>query len=339
MIPNHVGYGVWPTMPFPDILHSVKEAESTGLVSAWVVESTLNPSRDCVSILGALAAHTSRIMLGTGIINIFTRTPTLIASTAATLDQMSGGRVILGLGSGHRDQIRNFHSVPFERPLQRMREYVQAIKSVLTNEVANFQGEFVKISGLRLGVRPSGESIPILVASVGRRMAEIAGEVADGAILTLVSPARARELRDSMEAGAKSAGRDPRQLKIACYLPTFLGDNRPSAVQSAKKVVGSYAASPFYRRLFVEMGYPKEARAIANSYAESKLSEVPNHVTEEMAEAITVIGTAEDCRRRIEEYRHAGVNIPILQPLHTGGTIERNVLPALHLARQLSAPT
>ncbi len=242
--------------------------------------------------------------------------------------------MILGLGSGHRDQISTLHSVPFQKPLQRMREYVQAINQILTKEIATFQGEFVNVNNLKLGVRPFKERIPIFVACVGHGMAKVAGEVADGAIMTLVSPKRAAELRKSIQTGARKTGRDPTQLKIACYLPTFLGDDKESAVESAKKVVASYAASPFYRRLFREMGYEKETRNIEDAYAQSRASEAATHVTEHMARDITLIGSEQDCRRRIDEYRSAGVDIPILQPLYAIGGLQENVLPSLEIAIQ-----
>jgi len=332
MIPNHVGFGVWPTTPFPEIIESVRAAESLGIQSAWVVESTLNPSRDCVSILGALATHTSKILIGSGIMNIYTRTPTLIASTAATIDQLSKGRLVLGLGSGHRDQISTLHSVPFVKPLQRMREYVKAINHVLTEEVANFSGEFVKITNLKLGVRPFKDRIPVFVASVGHGMARVAGEVADGAFLVLVSPERVTELRRSIDLGAKAAGRETGRVKVACYLPTFLENEAKSGLESARKVVASYGASPFYRRLFREMGYVKEAQGLEACYAQSRASEAAAQVTDQLTHAVTIVGDAQNCRARIEEYRRAGVDLPIVQPFYTGGDLQENLLPSLRLA-------
>jgi len=309
-----------------DVVEAVREAEAAGFESAWVAESSLMPGRDAISYLGALAVSTERIRLATGIINVFSRSATLIASTLATLDEMSSGRMILGIGTGHA-VMGDYHSVPFKEPVSRLREYVSVIRKLVAGEQVNFEGEYVAVRGLKLNVRPSREGIPVYVATVSERLAEAAGEFADGVLFFLMNPARVRELSESVARGAKSVGRSADDVDVACYLPVFAMSDPNESIQLARQTVASYARSIFYRRLFRRMGFRKETAAVKEAWDRGGVaaSEVPEH----MAKDLVIVGSPDQCRKRLEDYLAAGVRLPIIQPYCRAGDLDSNVRPTV----------
>lgn len=327
---ERTGFGVWPAMTMAETMEATKVAEENGFESAWVVESSLNPGKDSISVLGGLAVTTQKIKLGTGIINIFSRTATLVASTAATLDDMSGGRMILGLGTGHR-VMGQYHSVEFDDPLMRMREYVTTIKKLVAGEVCNFEGRFVSVKNLKLNLQPVRKKIPIYVAAVSPKMARLAGEIGDGSFSVLNSPRQMEQLIAEVKKGAEAAGRSFNEVDIVCYLPAFIMEDYERALSAARRVIANYGSSIFYRRLYKRMGYGREAELMEAAWRKGSLEEAQTAVNEKMAKDITLLGTTEECRKRIGEYRRAGVKLPVIQPFHVAGNLTANVIPSLNM--------
>src|SRR5438132_5032298 len=152
------------SLAFPEAVELAQRAEALGFESVWMPEAY---GTDAVSILGALAARTQRIRLGTGIVNVFSRTPALLGQTAATLDLISGGRFILGLGTSGHQVVSGWHGMRFDRPLQRMRETVEIVRRVLRQERLRFEGEIFRLDkGLKLLARPVRETVPIYLATL-----------------------------------------------------------------------------------------------------------------------------------------------------------------------------
>ena len=321
---DRVGFGVWSNMPIGDAMACVKEAEKQGFESTWVVESSLTPGKDAVSYLGALAVSTKHIRLATGAINIFSRSATLIASTMATLDEMSKGRMILGIGTGH-DVVTGYHSIRFQDPLNRILEYVEVFRQLVRGGTVNYKGNYIQIENLKLNLQPYREKIPVYVATVGRRLARIAGEVADGVLFVLTSPSRVGELTESVREGARDAGRAMDDVDVACYLPTFAMEDTETALRVARQTVAGYARSKFYRRLYAKMGYGKEAQQLAEAWAKAGMQEAVSTVPERMARELVLVGTLDECKRRLAEYRRLGVKLPVIQPYYTLGDLNSNV--------------
>jgi len=192
-------------LPFAEGLEMTQRAEALGFDSVWVPEAW---GTDAISMLGALAARTQQIRLGTGIVNVFSRTPTLLAQTAATLDLISNGRFILGLGTSGHQVVSGWHGMRFDRPLQRMRETVEIVRRVLRQERLRFEGEiFTLDQGLKLLARPVRPGVPIFLATLTPAGLRLTGEVADGWIPTLFSPDHLDLFLPELEAGARAAGR------------------------------------------------------------------------------------------------------------------------------------
>ncbi len=315
-------------MPITDTLTAVREAEKRGFESAWVIESSLTPGKDAISYLGALSVSTERIGLATGVINPFSRSATLIASTMATLDEMSKGRIILGIGTGHW-VISSYHSIDFRDPLNRMREYIDVIQKLESGTQVNYEGKYLHVKNLKLNLQPFRERIPIYVATVSERLARVAGEVADGVLFVLVSPSRVKELVKAVREGTESANRSFDAVDVACYLPTFLMKDGEKAMKGARQTVAGYGRSVHYRRLYRKMGYRKEADLLRDAWAKGNIETALSQVPEQMAQELILVGSPDDCIKRVEEYRRAGVKLPLIQPSYTPGDLDSNVRPSI----------
>lgn len=329
---NKLGLGLWPTMPPTEAVLITKEAARLGFDSAWVVESSLTPGKDAISYLGALAISSDRIRLGTGVINLFSRSATLIASTMATLDEMSNGRMILGIGTGH-SVVSQYHSTEFRDPIVRMREYVEVIRKLISGERVNYNGKHVRVENLKLNLRPFRPTIPIYIATVSDRLARLAGEVGDGTLFVLSSTRRIAELVEATLSGAKQAGRSTEGIEFACYLPTFMMRDGEAALKAARQTVANYGRSVFYRRLYERMGYGNEAKLLSDAWVTGDSGAALNGVSEVMAKELTLVGSKGECVRRVEDYRRAGITLPIIQPYYTVGDLDSNVKPSLDAFR------
>ena len=300
-------------LPFADALEMTQRAEALGLDSVWVPEAW---GTDAISLLGALAARTERIRLGTGIVNVFSRTPTLLGQTAATLDLISNGRFILGLGTSGHQVISGWHGMRFDRPLQRMRETVEIVRRVLRQERLRFEGEIFTLNqGLKLLARPVRETVPIFLATLTPAGLRLTGEVADGWIPTLFSPDHLDLFRPQLEAGARAAGRSLDSLEIAPYVPVLIDDDRSGARDAIRPWVALYVggmgsrAKNFYNEVVQRYGFKDEARDIQELYLSGKKLEAIRRVPDTLVDAITIVGPPGYVRERIEAWSSAGVTL------------------------------
>lgn len=323
-----IGLCLSPNMAITDALQAVKHAEERGYESAWVVESSLAPGADAISTLGALAISTKKIALATGVINIFSRSATLIASTMASLDLMSNGRMILGIGTGHAFTT-HYHSVKFSDPLDRMREYIDVFRRLVAGERVNFIGKHLQITDLKLNLNPYRKRIPVYVATVSEKLARIAGEIADGVLFVLTSPLKVRELVKAAREGVARSGRQFEEFDIANYLPVFMVDDADNCMRAARRTLVHYGKSKFYRRLYRSMGYRKEADLLKEAWAKGDIENAELLLPERMVKDLLIIGSREECMGRINEYRIAGVKLPLIQPFYTPGNLESGVTPTI----------
>ncbi len=315
-------------MPISDALTAVKEAEKRGFESAWVVESSLTPGKDAISYLGALAVSTDRIRLATGVINLFSRSATLIASTMATLDEMSNGRMILGIGTGHWI-IGSYHSIDFHDPLNRMREYVDVFRELVGGTQVNYDGKYLHIKNLKLNLQPLRQKIPVYVATVSERLARVAGEIADGVLFVLTSPTRVEELVKATREGAEGSGRSFDEVDVACYLPTFIMKDTEKSMRGACQTVAAYGRSVHYRRLYRKMGYKKEADLLREAWGKGDMENAISQVPEKMAKELILVGSPDECIRRLGDFRRAGVKLPLIEPFYSPGDLDSNLRPCL----------
>lgn len=299
-----------------EIVDLLKLAEDLGYESGWVAEGH---GGDQFAVLSAVAAQTSTIKLGTAISSVFVRTAPTIAMAAATLDDISGGRFILGLGSSHKVQVEPEHGVAYGKPITRTRETVDFIRRLLAEGQAGVEGETVRIENFDLWFERNDRRIPIYLAGLFEKMVTVTGEIADGIILTRSTLETAATIRKQLDAGAAKAGRPAGAAEITSLLPTAVSDDRAEAFDRMRPGLAFYVGFfPRYRRLIAESGFPDETTRIAEAFARGDQKAAAGFVTDAMVDATGVAGTPAECREKIEAYRASGIDLPILAPFARG---------------------
>jgi probable F420-dependent oxidoreductase len=308
-------------LPFTlqESLEMTSLAEERGYEAIWLPEAI---GSDALTQLTYLATATRRIRLGTGILPIFYRTPTLLAMSASSLDDISQGRFILGLGVGHQRFVEYAHGVPFGRPITRMRETVEIVRRLLRGERFTHKGRVFNTQDSGLGVTPARPDIPIYLAALGPRMIELAGEVADGVILIWASPGYIRRAMEHLRRGAERASRNPDDIDVACYLSVAVVDdglNIPEQVLPAlQQEIARYSSMPFYKSYFEQSGFKEEADAVAQALERGDAGAAAAAISDTMQRELGIFGTAEQCRQEVEARRALGVKLPVIAPLAVG---------------------
>src|SRR4030081_1294090 len=307
------------SLSFPEAVELAQRAEALGYESVWMPEAY---GTDAVSILGALAARPERLQLGPRIVTVFSRTPALLAQTAATLDLISGGRFILGLGTSGHQVVSGWHGMPFEQPLVRMRETIANIPQVLRRDRLIFEGDvFTRDKGLKLLAHPQRDTVPIYLATLTPGGLRLTGELADGWIPTLFAPEHMDVFRPELEAGARLAGRSLDSLVIAPHVPVSIDDDRARARDALKPWVALYVggmgskSKNFYNDLVSQYGFADEARTLQELYLGGKQLEAIRRVPDALVDAISIAGPASYVRERLEVWASAGVTT-MLASLH-----------------------
>ena len=299
-----------------EIVDCVRLAERLGYTSAGVAEGH---GGDQFAVLAACATQTSRILLGTSITSVFVRTAPTIAMAALTVDDLSRGRFILGVGSSHKVQVKGEHGVLYAKPLTRVRETVALIRRLAQDGRVHFLGETVRVENFDLWFTPLRRRFPIYVSAVFPRMAALCGEIADGIILTRSTLATAGEIRRHLSEGALRAGRQPGEVTVTSLLPTAVGETRQQALDALRPGLAFYAGFfPRYNRLIAEHGFAAEAEAIAAAWARVDRDAAERAVSDALIDATSIAGTPENCRERVEAYRRSGIDVPILSPFARG---------------------
>jgi F420-dependent oxidoreductase-like protein len=296
-----------------EALELTLRAEGLGFDSVWVPEAY---GTDAISILGALASRTTRIRLGTGIVNVFSRTPALLAQTAATLDLLSQGRFILGLGTSGHQVVEGWHGVRFDRPVQRMRETVAIVRQVLRRERLDYQGDVFQLKqGLKLLAHPLRSAVPVFLATLTPAGLRLTGEVADGWIPTLFSPEHMDVFRPALQEGARRSGRRLSSLEIAPYVPVVIDEDRERARDAVRPWAALYVGGMgsreknFYNDVVRRYGFEEAAGSIQELYLGGKKLEAIRSVPAELIDSITIAGPEGYVHERLAAWSAAGVTL------------------------------
>lgn len=307
---------------------SVRELEAAGLDTVWVAEAY---GFDSPSLMGYLAARTDRIEIGSSIINIYSRTPTAIGQTAAGLDNVSGGRTILGLGASGPQVIEGWHGVPYDKPIVRMREVVDIVRRVLQREIIVHEG-IVPIplpAGLGTGLakplklltHPERSVVPIYVAALGVRSVASMAAYADGWIPTMFFPERAGEVwGDALAEGLAKRPASLGDLQIVAGGLVAIGDDVTRALDSVRPQYALYIGGMgargknFYNTVVSQLGWEKEALEIQELYLAGRKDEAAAKVPLGLLEATNLVGSEGHVRDRIAAYRAAGVTNLVIRP-------------------------
>lgn len=305
--------------PMPYELEMAKYAESRGFDAIWQADTRL--ARDGIVMMSAFLATTQKLVLGTGVLPIWTRNPAVIAATFSTMYELAPGRVICGLGAWW-EPISSQVGVKRERPLQAMREYVECIRQLFTMQETTYKGDFVNVKGIKLDIihgDPAPRPIPIYIGATGPKMLELTGEIADGCVLNyMVSPAYIREACGLLEVGAKRVGKTLADIDRPELIVCSLSEDREAALNEARELVVQYLAQEphimkasgvsedLLNEVHKVLGWPATKEQVQ---AAMKL------VPDEVVQMITAAGTPAECRAKVREYMEAGCTCPILYPL------------------------
>jgi F420-dependent oxidoreductase-like protein len=296
-----------------ELIELARLVEERGYEAVFVPESW---GYDAITTLAELAVQTRRIKIGTGILPIWSRSPALLAMTAASLDDLSGGRFILGLGISGPVVIQDWHGVRFERPIQRTRETIAIIHLALAGDRVTHDGEIFRVQRFRLDFHPPRPRIPIYLASIGPKNLQLTGEVADGWLPIYCSPEGLASMREEVAVGAKAAGRDSALIEVAPYILACLSDDPEAGRRLARRHLAHYIGGMgiFYFNLMQRSGFGPEAEAIESAWKRGDRAGAAEAVSDAMLEALSLTGDPTSCMAQLDRFRSAGATVPVLMP-------------------------
>ena len=301
-----------PTPPdLPACQRAARRTEELGYDSVWIADTGAGP--DAFVVAAAVAAVTSKMRIGTAVIPAYTRTPSVFAGSAGSVAQLAPGRFVLGLGASSETIVQSWGGVPFEKPLAYVREAVTVIRQMLAGERVTFEGKHLRTRGFRL-VSPPPRPVPIYLAALMPPMLELAGELGDGVILNMMPVEAVPRMMEHVRRGAERAGRDPQTLEIVARFQVIVTDDPPSARGAIRHMLGPYFATSVYNRFAAWCGFADEAREILAGWQAKDRARNLAAVTDEMIDRIAIIGTADECRRRVRAFHDAGVTTPMVHP-------------------------
>lgn len=323
----HVGY--WGLgLEAPDQLRLVREAEELGFDSVWAAEAY---GSDAATVLAWLASQTERIKVGSAIFQIPARSPAMCAMTAATLDNISGGRMILGIGASGPRVAEGWHGQRFPKQIQRTREYIEIVRKALARERVEYDGEIFTLplpdgpgKALKLTIAPVQERLPIYLAAIGPNNTRLAGEVADGWMPFLLKPEEVGAFRELLEEGARRGGRElPGSFDLAPNVNVVVDDDLDRARDAVRPFIALYVGGMgsreknFYNNMVRRYGYDDAATEIQDLYLEGKRDDAAAAIPVELIDEVTLCGPEERIRERLAVYREAGIGTLIATPMAT----------------------
>ncbi|MER7457922.1 LLM class F420-dependent oxidoreductase [Micromonospora sp. NPDC126480] len=325
-----LGYttGYWSSGPPAGVAEAVAEADRLGFDSVWAAEAY---GSDCLTPLAWWGASTSRVRLGTNIMQMSARTPTAAAMAALTLDHLSGGRFVLGLGASGPQVVEGWYGQPYPRPLARTREYIEIIRSVLARTgPVEYEGAFYQLphrGGTGLGkplkstVHPLRTDIPIFLAAEGPKNVALAAELADGWLPLFFSPKADGFYRAALAEGFARSGarRGPDDFEVAATVPIVVDDDVERAADRIRPFVALYVggmgakSANFHRDVIARLGYERECDAITEAYLAGRKPEAAAAVPTALVEDIALIGPAAKIKDELPRWRETVITTLLVQ--------------------------
>ncbi len=287
------GFALRDPLPWDAFARVVRSGEELGYRALFLPEIA---GRDALAALAALAGETRELRLGTGVLPMRSRTPMLTAMGAATVHERSGGRLILGLGTGAVGR----------GALDELRATVTEVRTLLRGGATE--------RGRRLAL-PPGSDVPIWVSALGPRAVRLAGEIADGVLLNWCTPERVRAARAAVAEGARAAGRDPSAIALGVYVRSWVGRDAVAGRRALAMAAAEYATYPAYRRQLGRLGFEAEVQAAAAAARAGRPEDVP----EAFVDALTASG--ERASERLDAYREAGADLVVVYPVPAGDPV------------------
>jgi alkanesulfonate monooxygenase SsuD/methylene tetrahydromethanopterin reductase-like flavin-dependent oxidoreductase (luciferase family) len=297
-----LSYSLGSLLSIEDLLKCAEKTAKAKPDTVWVPETW---GMENFSMLAAVSARTNS-KIGSSIINIYSRSPALIAMGATTIDTISNQRLTLGLGTSSIPIIQGLHGYKFERPLQRMKETIEIIRLALSGKKIDYSGEIFSLRGFTLLIKPPRQRIPIYVAAINQKMTELTWRVADGVIFYLRPISEMKNTISKMQ--------KKRTIDVACQLITSVSEDGDLAKERVRKTLSFYiSVGEIYRKFLAENGFKKETDNIYQEYQKSGLKSNHEMVTDSMLDALTISGSPQECKKQLKRFHEAGITHPIIQ--------------------------
>jgi probable F420-dependent oxidoreductase len=307
-VPQRIALTVPNSAGVQATIEDAQWAEAAGYDDVWFADIN---GGDALTMAAALAMSTSRVRIGTAIIPVFTRTPAVFASTVHVLHKVSNGRFILGLGSSSQTMMENWNGLNFEKPLTRVKETTQIVRSMLVGEKSDFDGKTLYTHGYRQAPLPDGGP-PIYIAGLRGKMLEMAAEVGDGVILNLFPKKALPKMMEHIRIGAERGGKKLEDIEIVCRHQVMVTDDAPRIKDLFRSHFAPYYATPVYNKFLAWAGYEENAQAIREGWAARDRNKTTAALKDNLVDEIASIGSAEYCHDRIREYADMGITTHIL---------------------------
>lgn len=303
-----IGTFVSPGRSLEQSIERARKADALGFDSVYTTQIA---GRDAFTVLAEFGHATERVKLGTGVAPIFARTPAAMAQVAATLDEVTDGRMVLGLGVSHRVTVENWFGAEITKPISQMRAYAGVVRAILSGE-APPENEFFPTHFQFMGYPPRPD-LPIYVAALSPNMLRLAGEIGDGVMLWLCCPDYIRDVViPEVTKGRERAGKSMDGFDVVAAVPSALTDDREAALGALRQELVTYASLPFYRAMLERSGFSAEIAAFDEGIAAGDVEQAKAGISEGMLDALGGIGSADMVRAGVERYRAAGALSPCI---------------------------
>jgi alkanesulfonate monooxygenase SsuD/methylene tetrahydromethanopterin reductase-like flavin-dependent oxidoreductase (luciferase family) len=282
------------------VLRCAPMAEKKGFARLWKGESN---SRSPIVVLSGVAAVTTRIQLGTSVISILAHNPVEAGMFSATLDELSGGRFVLGIGVSN-NTLAGWYGATFDKPLAMVEEYVDIVRSVVAREKLSHKGTHYSSNGFRLTFKPQRDRIPIVLAALGPKMCQLAGRVCDGVMTNYANEEAVSFISSNFLEGARSAGREPADLEIITKVRCSVNEDIEKAKTTLKTQMVYHILAEFYRDMFSRMGFAKEVDSVRDAYKTEGYKAAANHVPDAMLDQFSLVPATnvKELKEKIKKY-------------------------------------
>ena len=298
-----LSYSLGSLLTIEQILTCSKKLNKFKPDTVWIPETW---GMENFSILSLASKENTFSKIGSSIINIYSRSPSLIAMGAATIDTISNRRLVLGLGTSSKPLVEDFHGDKFERPLKRMEECVEIIRLILSGKLLNYDGEIFSLRNFSLLIKPPRNTIPIYLAAVNEKMVELTWKIADGVIFYLRPKSEIKSTLAKMQ--------KQKNIDTSLQIITCVNDDSEKAMTRAKKTLAFYiSVGKIYREFLASNGFENETKNIFEEYKKTDLVNNYELVPESMVNELCIAGTPNECRNQLKQFRETGIDLPIIQ--------------------------
>jgi alkanesulfonate monooxygenase SsuD/methylene tetrahydromethanopterin reductase-like flavin-dependent oxidoreductase (luciferase family) len=298
-----LSYSLGSLLTVEQVLACSKKLNEFKPDTIWIPETW---GMENFSMLGLASKENKFSKIGSSIINIYSRSPSLIAMGAATVDTISNKRLVLGLGTSSQPLVEDFHGDKFDRPLKRMKECVEIVRLILSGKVVNYSGEIFSLKNFSLLIKPPRNVIPIYLAAVNKKMVELTWKIADGVIFYLRPKSEIKSTLMRMQ--------NQKKIDASLQIITCVNEDSEKAMIRAKKTLAFYVSvGKIYREFLATNGFKNETKNIFEEYEKNGLENNHELVPESMVNELCIAGTSDECRSQLKIFRETGIDLPIIQ--------------------------